>query len=75
MFEVVDELTCQLFHGRWAEVVSYSRQGSWRCTRPGCRAQARQDDRLARARQRLHTPLVARIQAPQDKPAPSQRAA
>jgi len=41
MFEMYDELICQLFHGRWAEVVSYSRQGRWACAKPGCRAQMR----------------------------------
>src|SRR5690348_17358216 len=38
-----DELVCELFHSGWAKVVSYSRQGAWRCTRPGCRAQQRAD--------------------------------
>lgn len=33
-----DLLWCDLFHGRWQELVSYSRQGRWRCTKPGCRA-------------------------------------
>jgi hypothetical protein len=39
----LDAVWCQLFHGRWAELVSYSRQGAWRCTKPGCRAQERVD--------------------------------
>jgi hypothetical protein len=41
LFKMIDELMCQLFHGDAAEVVSYSRQGAWSCTRTGCRAQAR----------------------------------
>jgi hypothetical protein len=40
MLAIVDDLICQLFHGRWAEVVSYSRRGAWACTKPGCRSQA-----------------------------------
>jgi hypothetical protein len=48
MFKVLDDLSCQLFHGQWAEVVSYSRQGAWRCTKPGCASQARYDCTHAR---------------------------
>ena len=44
-----DAVWCQLFHGRWAETVSYSRQGAYRCTKPGCRAQARADRLTRRA--------------------------
>jgi hypothetical protein len=43
MLNIVDDLVCQLFHGKWAEIVSYSRQGRWKCTKPGCAAQARDD--------------------------------
>jgi hypothetical protein len=43
MLKVVDDLVCQLFHSKWAQVVSYSSQGAWRCTKPGCAAQARHD--------------------------------
>ena len=34
-------VVCELRHGQWAETVSYSRQGAWRCTKPGCRAELR----------------------------------
>jgi hypothetical protein len=40
---MMDELFCQLLHGRWARVISYSRQGAWQCVKRGCRAQARRD--------------------------------
>jgi hypothetical protein len=40
---MLNELFCQALHGPWARVVSYSRQGAWRCIKPGCRAQARRD--------------------------------
>jgi hypothetical protein len=73
MFKVLDDLSCQLFHGQWAEVVSYSRQGAWRCTKPGCASQARHDRRVARARQHLTARSVARV--PQPRPAPTHRAA
>jgi hypothetical protein len=43
---MLDELFCQALHGRWARVVSYSSQGAWRCSKPGCRAQARRDSLL-----------------------------
>jgi len=43
MLSVIDNLVCQVFHARWAEVVSYSRHGAWRCTKPGCAAQACHD--------------------------------
>jgi hypothetical protein len=33
-------LICQLFHRQNVELISYSRQGAWQCTRRGCRAQA-----------------------------------
>ena len=51
MLKVVDDLACQLFHGPWAEVVSYSRQGAWRCNKPGCSSQARQDRAIGLQRQ------------------------
>ena len=54
MLKVVDDLACQLFHGRWAEVASYSRQGAWRCTKPGCASQARHDRVVGRQRQPQH---------------------
>jgi hypothetical protein len=41
MRHMLNELVCQLLHGRWARVTSYSRQGAWECTKHGCRAQAR----------------------------------
>jgi hypothetical protein len=43
MLSMIDNLVCQVFHARWAEVVSYSRHGAWRCTKPGCAAQACHD--------------------------------
>jgi hypothetical protein len=53
MFHVLDNLICQLFHGQWAELISYSRHGAWRCGKPGCASQARQDVRAATAAQVL----------------------
>jgi hypothetical protein len=50
VLNIVDELSCQFFHGEWAELVSYSHQGAWRCTKPGCAAQVRHDTALTRAR-------------------------
>jgi hypothetical protein len=50
MLEFIDDLICQLFHGKWAEVVSYSRQGAWKCTKPGCASQARHDRASAGSR-------------------------
>ena len=47
MLKLLEDLTCQLFHGRWAYVVSYSAQGAYRCTKAGCGAQARHDRPLA----------------------------
>ena len=49
MLAFIDDLVCQLFHGKWAEVVSYSRQGAWKCTKPGCASQARHDRSSAAA--------------------------
>ena len=43
MLRLVQDLNCELFHSRWAEVVSYSRQGAWRCAKPKCAAQTRRD--------------------------------
>ena len=50
MLEFIDDLVCQLFHGKWAEVVSYSRHGAWKCTKPGCASQARHDRASAGSR-------------------------
>ena len=58
MLAFIDDLVCQLFHGKWAEVVSYSRQGAWKCTKPGCEAQARHDRASARSRGPLAPILV-----------------
>jgi hypothetical protein len=41
MLKILDDLVCQMFHGNWAALESFSRQGAWRCTKPGCPAQAR----------------------------------
>jgi hypothetical protein len=46
----VNELICQLFHGQWSELVSYSHQGAWRCTKSDCAAQVRHDTALIGAR-------------------------
>ena len=54
MLKVVDDLACQLLHGRWAEVVSYSRHGAWRCNKPGCASQARHDRGVRRQRDQRH---------------------
>ena len=54
MLKVVDDLACQLFHGPWAEVVSYSRQGAWRCNKPGCASQARHDRVVGGQREQRH---------------------
>jgi hypothetical protein len=43
MNHMLDELFCQLLHGRWARVISYSGQGAWQCDKDGCAAQARHD--------------------------------
>jgi hypothetical protein len=53
VFKLVDDLRCQLFHGKWARVVSYSRQGAWRCTKPGCAAETRHNRELFSARQNV----------------------
>jgi hypothetical protein len=50
MLKVLDDAVCQLLHGRWAEAASFSRQGAWRCSKSGCKAQARHDRDLAAAR-------------------------
>jgi hypothetical protein len=62
MLELFDDLFCQLFHARWAAIVSYSRQGAWRCAKGGCRAQARRSrpaiarlERLDLSRRRAET--------------------
>jgi hypothetical protein len=47
MLTVWDSLFCQLFHSSFSVVVSYSQQGSYRCSKPGCRAQRRHDAQLA----------------------------
>lgn len=74
MLKVVDDLTCQLFHGSWAEVVSYSRQGAWRCNKPGCASQARHDRAVSRQRQQRQA--LAPIQmAPAPRPAHTKHAA
>ena len=41
MLAMYDDVVCQLFHGKWAVPVSYSRQGQWACTKAECRAEAR----------------------------------
>lgn len=56
MLRVVDDAVCQLFHGRWAEAVSFSRQGAWRCSKSGCNAQARHDRGFGDAP--IRTPLA-----------------
>ena len=58
MLEFINELICQLFHTGWAEIVSYSRHGAWRCTKPGCAAQVRHDRVFASSRRALATILV-----------------
>jgi hypothetical protein len=65
MNKLFDGVRCQLFHGHWAEVVSYSRQGAWRCTKPGCAAQARHDREIARRGQHPTEPASIRTAAPQ----------
>jgi hypothetical protein len=62
---MLDEVFCQLLHGRWARVISYSRQGAWECVKPDCAAQARHNaaqgrqvagrGQAARRRVRLHS--------------------
>src|SRR5438270_13895365 len=42
-----DSLFCQMFHSSFAVVVSYSRQGAYRCSKTGCRAQRTHDAHLA----------------------------
>jgi hypothetical protein len=69
MFKILDDLACQLFHGHWAEVVSYSRQGAWRCNKPGCPGQARHDRQVAEIRRHaagrgVLTPVQARASTP-----------
>jgi hypothetical protein len=49
MLTIAGELVCQLFHGRWVELVSYSRQGAWRCTKPDCAAQASHEAEVGNA--------------------------
>jgi len=56
MVELWDEVICELFHGAWIEMVSYSHTGWWRCTKPGCRAQRRTDAR----RQQHGAPVLRR---------------
>jgi hypothetical protein len=53
MHHVVEDLTCELLHGEWAEVVSYSSQGAWRCGKPGCAAQVRHDRAAMASRTRM----------------------
>jgi hypothetical protein len=62
MLGVWDSLFCQLFHGSFAEVVSYSRQGAWRCKKPNCRAQRIHDACLAAAAALCQKTEVARAQ-------------
>ena len=59
MLNALDRLVCEFSHARWLELVSYSRQGAWRCTKPVCRAQA-QHDRQSRAAMARPLPLHAR---------------
>jgi hypothetical protein len=73
MLKVLDDLTCQLFHGEFAEVVSYSRQGAWHCGKPGCASQATHDRDVLRARRR-HAPLALPTVHPQSV-VPTRRAA
>jgi hypothetical protein len=58
MLGFINKLVCQLFHARWAETVSYSRHGAWKCTKPGCAAQARHDRASASSRGPLAPILV-----------------
>lgn len=67
MLNLVEDLSCQLFHSRWAEVVSYSRQGAWRCAKPGCAAQARHDTSTVRSSQAARlTRLPGKVTVPGD---------
>jgi hypothetical protein len=63
MLRFWDELVCQLFHGRWTRMVSYSRLGSWRCDKEHCRAQLRADG-LEMRRRRLARIGRIRFRAP-----------
>ena len=57
------DLICELFHSGWATPVSYSRQGSWACLKPGCPAQARHDAALS-SRQRMPAPVRVPVRQP-----------
>jgi hypothetical protein len=61
MQKVLDDLICQLFHGRWAEPQSYSRQGRWRCTKPDCAAQAHHERELVDSGIRVSVDAPARV--------------
>jgi hypothetical protein len=70
MLTVWDSLFCQLFHSSFSVVVSYSQQGSYRCSKPGCRAQRRHEQQLvvappARAKTVLHPDVHAPSVTPQ----------
>jgi hypothetical protein len=60
MRHMLDEVICQLLHGRWARAISYSHQGVWQCDKPGCAAQARYDA----ARRQIVRPTVRRRPEP-----------
>jgi hypothetical protein len=58
-----DSLFCQLFHGAFVEVVSYSRQGAYRCGKAGCRAEQAHE-----RRQPLRAAPTAQSVAPAPQP-------
>jgi len=70
MLAIFDEVVCQLRHGRWSQIVSYSRQGAWGCAKRGCPAQARHD-----SAQRLHPSPQAQTIVQWRPPARTTRAA
>jgi hypothetical protein len=75
MWKAIDTVACQILHRRWAVLVSFSRQGAWKCTKPGCAAQARHDRALLAASPAAvpaPTLLQVPVPVPLAAPAPAQ---
>src|SRR5947209_6937782 len=58
VLNLLDDVTCQLFHRKWAIIVSYSWHGAWACSKRACASQARQDRRVADLRHNLAPTLT-----------------
>jgi hypothetical protein len=69
MWKAIDSVACQILHRRWAVLVSFSRQGPWKCTKPGCAAQARHDRALLSVRP-ARVPLAVRAPVTPQVPVP-----